>query len=372
MRRRRSAAAGVFWLAAAVASASPSRSPTPNPAAPAIGVLTVGVYEEPPWAMKAADGGWRGLSVDLWKWMAEDLNVQYRFVEAGPNAILEAVSEGRMDLAAGPFAATMERQRILDFTHTYIDASVGIAARRSSERDRWLAVVEALSTPTAIRLYVGVVLLAFLAGTLVWLLERRHNPMFSGRGARGAGSGFWWAWVTTVGVGYGDKVPVTFVGRLIGLVWMFVSLILITSLTAFVTAKLAFAQFGQISGLSSLHNAVSGAVKGSAATELLRRDQIPHRLYDSAPQALEALLAGDVRAVVYGTAALRYLADRDPQKRIEVLPAAVERTGLAFPLPDGSALRTPLNESLRGIMDQPRWQDLQDLYFATQVRPDVP
>ncbi len=106
--------------------------------------------------MKQESGEWRGLTVELWKTLAADLNLPYRFVEAPPYAILEAVGEGRMDLAAGPFAATIEREQLLDFTHAYVVSGVGIAVRRQEGQDRWLAVLEALSTPTALRLYAGV------------------------------------------------------------------------------------------------------------------------------------------------------------------------------------------------------------------------
>ena len=242
------------WLPAAASADS-------TPTAPPAGQLVVGVYEAPPWAMKGDDGEWHGLTVDLWKALAADLDLPYRFVHAAPNDILDAVSEGRMDAAAGPFAATIEREQLLDFTHAYVVSGVGIAVRRRADHDRWLAIVEALSTPTALRLYAAVVVLLFLAGTTLWLLERRRNAMFGGSAAQGLGSGFWWAGVTTVGVGYGDKVPITFWGRLTALLWMFISLILITALTAFVAARLAVAELGEIRGVSSLRNAVSAGIE---------------------------------------------------------------------------------------------------------------
>ncbi len=336
------------------------------PASP-VRELVVGVYEAPPWAMKARDGAWRGLTVDLWKELAADLRLPYRFVEAPPNAILDAVSQGRMDLSAGPFAATIEREQLLDFTHAYIVSGVGVAVRRRADEDRWLAVVEALSTPTALRLYVAVAVLMFLAGAALWLLERRRNAMFSGSTAQGLGSGFWWAGVTTVGVGYGDKVPITFWGRLMALLWMFISLILVTSLTAFVAARLALAELGEIRGVASLRNAVSAGVEGSAATDFLRRQKMPHRLYGSVPEALAALSAGDVEAVVYGAEVLRYDADRDPGRRIEVLPGTLEAMSYAFPLPDGSPLRGPVNAALRRVMAEAHWRDLKDKYLGGEV-----
>lgn len=362
MIRRTAAAAGAFLLAAALLPGTPA-SVTPVP----VRELVVGVYEAPPWAMKGEGGEWTGLTVDLWKALAADLKLPYRFVEGSLGGVLEAVSQGRMDLAAGPFAATIEREQLLDFTHTYVVSGVGIAVRRHGDEDRWLAVLEALSTPTAFRLYAGVAILLFLAGAALWLLERRRNAMFGGSTAQGLGSGFWWAGVTTVGVGYGDKVPITFWGRLMALLWMFISLILVTSLTAFVAARLAVAELGEVRGVTNLRNAVSAGIEGSVSTDFLRREKLPHRLYATAPKAIEALLAGDVKAVVYNGPVLRYYAEHDPGKRIEVLPGILEAMPYAFPLPDGSPLRGPLNAALRREMAEAHWRDLRDRYLGDQA-----
>jgi ABC-type amino acid transport substrate-binding protein len=359
--RRSLAATGALLLAAALSSAAPVSVP-PSPDRE----LVVGVYEAPPWAMKGQDGEWSGLTVDLWKALAADLKLPYRFVEGSLSGVLEAVSRGRMDVAAGPFAATIEREQLLDFTHTYVVSGVGIAIRRQGDQDRWLSVVEALSKPTALWLYAGVAVLLFLAGATLWLLERRHNAMFGGSTAQGLGSGFWWAGVTTVGVGYGDKVPITFWGRLMALLWMFISLILVTSLTAFVAARLAVAELGEVRGVTNLRNAVSAGIEGSVSTDFLRREKLPHRLYATAPKAIEALLAGDVKAVVYNGPVLRYYAEHDPGKRIEVLPGILEAMPYAFPVPDGSPLRGPLNTALRREMAESHWRDLKDKYLGAE------
>jgi polar amino acid transport system substrate-binding protein len=314
--------------------------------------------------MKGPDGQWRGLTVDLWNEVAGNLGLSSRFVEQPPDKILEGIAQGTLDTAAGPFASTMERQELLDFTHDYLSTGVSIAVLRSSQKDRWLAVLEALSTPTALRLYLVVVAATFLAGAALWLLERKRNPMFAGRPLQGVGSGFWWAGVTTVAVGYGDKVPITFWGRLVALFWMFVSLVLITALTAFVTARLAVAEIGRVQGASSLRDSVVGGVEGSASTDWLRREDVPHRLYPTAAAALAALERGDVKAVVYGQATLRYYAARDPDRRYEVIPGALEAQKYAFPLRDGSPLRDPINTRLRRVLAESHWRDLRDRYLS--------
>ena len=359
IRRRLRAAIALAALAASARAAAP----TPTPAGPPA-ELPVGVYQAPPWSMKDEKGEWHGLTVDLWKELAADVGQTYRLVEANPDEILDGIGQGRFATSAAPFAATLEREREVDFSHGYAVAGVSIAVLRMRPEDRWLAVVESLSTPTALRLYAGVLVLVFLAGVAMWLLERRRNAMFAGRPAQGIGSGIWWAGVTTVAVGYGDKVPITFWGRTVALFWMFVSLILVTALTAFVTAKLALAEVGQVQGPASLHSAHVGTVEGSAATSLLQREGITARVYPDGSSGVAGLLSGEITALVYGSDVLRYYADREQRHRIQILPGTLEVLTFAFPLADDSPLRPRLNAALRRVLNETHWQDVRERYLG--------
>jgi voltage-gated potassium channel len=78
--------------------------------------------------------------------------------------------------------------------------------------------------------YLAVVtlLLGLLAGFLVTLVDRRDFPTF--------GDGVWWAIVTLGTVGYGDIVPHTAWGRVVGSVVIVVGVTFIAFLTATVTS----------------------------------------------------------------------------------------------------------------------------------------
>ena len=45
------------------------------------GKLVVGTMDMPPFLIKAGDGHWEGLSIDLWRAVARDLGVEYEFRE---------------------------------------------------------------------------------------------------------------------------------------------------------------------------------------------------------------------------------------------------------------------------------------------------
>ena len=70
--------------------------------------------------------------------------------------------------------------------------------------------------------------LALLAGFIVTLVDRDDFPTF--------GTGLWWAIVTLATVGYGDVVPHTAWGRVIGSVVILIGVTFIAFLTAIVTS----------------------------------------------------------------------------------------------------------------------------------------
>jgi len=292
-------------VSAAAASMAAQASSVAAQTAPAVTAprldreLTVGVFEAPPYSFKSPEGQWRGFSVELWRQVADELKLRYRLVEGSEDAILESLANNRMDVCAGPLAITMDRERVMDFTESYLTSGLSIAVRQRGRLGRLLNLFRALSSSGAAHILGSIVLLAIVFGTGVWLAERRHNAQFPVRPAPGIGSALWFAGVTTSGVGYGDKVPVTLKGRLLATLWMLVSLVLLVFVTASLTATLAVGEYEQVRDVESLRRSRVGVLAGSAGADLVRHNQIPHRLFPSYPRVIEALRDGGVDAALF-------------------------------------------------------------------------
>ena len=124
--------------------------------------------------MKNEAGEWTGISIELWRRIAEDLNVSYEYAEHDLEGMLEAVESG--DAAAGVAATTMtaEREDVLDFTHPFYYAGLGIAV--TPERGGTImSVARRLFSLEFFQAILALTAVLLIVGVAVWLFERRRN-----------------------------------------------------------------------------------------------------------------------------------------------------------------------------------------------------
>jgi polar amino acid transport system substrate-binding protein len=336
-----------------------------QPATSAATTLVVGTKEAPPFAMKAADGTWSGLSIELWRDIAREEGYDFELRETDVPGLITGVSSGQMDLAVAALTITPEREAALDFTHPFHVSGLGIAVPAGGAA-RVLPILSQFLSVRFLRVVIGLAILLFAVAILVWLFERRRNPeQFGGGAVHGIGAGFWWSAVTMTTVGYGDKSPVTVGGRLVALVWMFTALIVISSFTAAITAALTVGSLtGRVRGPDDLADVRVGTVPETTSASYLDWRQLPYASYDSIDDALAALTREEIDAVVYDAPILRYEVRRGFNDQLSVLASTFERQYYGIALPSGSPLREPLNRAVLAHIATPEWQSTLQRYLG--------
>jgi len=319
--------------------------------------LIIGTKEAPPFVIKRSDGGWEGISIELWRHVATKLNLTYEFRERDLKALVDGVADGTLNLGIAALTITPDREARIDFSHPYFSTGLGIAVPARA-RGGWLTVVKRFVSLEFLTVLGFLVLVLLGTGLLVWFFERRRNPdQFGGTTTKGIGSGFWWSAVTMTTVGYGDKAPVTIGGRIVALIWMFVAIIIISSFTAAITSSLTVSKLeGTVKGLEDLPSVRTATARESSSASFLRAQNIPHRDYQTVDEGLSALAEGQTDAFVYDAPLLQYLAKTKYAGEIEVLPATFDPQDYGIAMPSGSPLREPINRVLLEWLRSPEWR----------------
>ena len=335
-------------------------SPTPSAQK-----LIVGVKEAPPFAIKQADNTWSGLSVELWQAIATDLQLSYTWRETDLPGLLQGVADGALDVGVAALTITPERERLLDFTQPFYITGLGIAVPAQPSSGR-LAIVRRIVSRPFLEIIAFLALMLLGVGTVIWLCERRHNPQQFGGGVfHGLRAGVWWAAATMTTVGYGDKSPTTTVGQVVGLLWMFTSIIVAAGVIASMTAALTVAELtSRVRGPEGLADSRVGTVPASTSEAYLRTHRLPYHAYATVLDGLRALATGELDAMVYDAPLLRYLVAKELAGRVTVLPITLERQYYGIALPTGSPWREQIDYVLLEKIRQPAWHDLLYRYLG--------
>lgn len=361
----------LLWIGLLASCGPTAAAPGPaGPAAPAPAVekrdLVVGIHPSPPFVVATDNGGWSGLSVELWRLMAEKAGLSYRFAPMELGQLFDALGDGTIDIAVGALSMTAEREQRLDFSHPYLITGLGIAAPVQPDSPLRAALARLVSHQLGDA--VGLVVLWLLvSGALVWLFERRHNPaMFGGDRIRGIGSGVWWALVTLTTVGYGDKAPITVPGRIVAAIWMIASLVILSSLTAAIASSLTVNTLtSTISGPADLPGKRVATVSASISAVWLRDHGIGFQGYPRLEQALDALENHQVDAVVYDAPILNLALKARGNPDFRLLDHRFEQTFNAFALPQHSPELETLNQAILKTIRGERWRRLRNEFLGT-------
>jgi polar amino acid transport system substrate-binding protein len=315
--------------------------------------------------MKSPDGEWGGISIDLWRRIAEKQNIKYRLHEEETvPGLIDAVATGKVDIAVAALTVTAGREEMLDFTSAFYGTGLGIAVPAGGAAS-WGPVVRALTSFGFLQSVLALVGLALLVGLVVWLLERRHNEEFGGTVTKGLSSSVWWTTVAMTQRGIGNAGPRTVPGRFVAMLWMVGSIIAIAVFTAGITSALTVRQLqGNVHGVTDLSKVRVGAVTGSSTEDTLNRLRIGFQSFPNAKDGLQAIRDGKLDAFVYDRPLLAWTINQDFRSSVQLLDVIFDQQHYAFALPAGSPLRKPVSVAILNEIRSTWWGDTLYRYLG--------
>ena len=313
--------------------------------------LKVGGTGTPPFVTKTGSG-FSGISVDVWREVAEENKLTYELIpQESPDEGIRAVDSEAIDLLVGPISITPRRLAIPDvnFTQPYFFAKAGVLVPKSPPTlFSRLQVFFGRAVISSVVVLIGVLA---AVGTLVWLAERHRNEeAFPKPAVAGISSGMWFALVTLTTVGYGDKAPVTRMGRTITSIWMVMSLIAVSSLTASLasafTLFLSGAADTPITSAKDLAQRRVAVIQGTSGIRLAESGNMNQVAARNLAAAIEMVNQGQVDAMIFDRPAIRYYLKQNPEMKVKLAPFTLAEETYGFAFKTGSQLNTPLDVSI--------------------------
>ena len=348
-------------LLTGAAAAQPVDAPPPAPPA-AAQRLIVGTKPVPPFVVKNPDGSWGGISVALWREVADALKLDYDIREYPLDQLLKGGEHGEIDVLIS-LNITAEREETMDLTHAFFSTGLAIAVS-AEDGPSAMETAGKILTPSFLGTIGAVFGVLVLLGFVMWLFERRDNPdEFEGAG--GLLNGVFWA-IETV-IGYNDPQHKTRRGRFLGIAWAFFGVFLIAGLTARISAELTVDQLSStVSGPGDLPRVKVGTVEKSAGARYCDRRGLSCKVYPDASAALGGIVNGEVTAVVYEAPVLQYVGRTTYPDLVKVLPGTFENHGYGLGLKKDSPLRKPVNVALLRFAASDAWRELLVGYLGPQ------
>ena len=268
--------------------------------------LVVGYNINPPF-IYVENEKLQGINYRMWQKITENDNSFYKFEYHPLDSLLLGLSKGTIDIGLSPLTITGSRIKEIDFSIPYYVSHSSAINRKMSIADKFKSFFSSISIISLLKVLGLLFIILSVFGFLVWIFERKKNEEF-GKGLKGFWNGLWWSAVTMTTVGYGDKSPKTIGGRIIGLIWMFAAIILISSITAGITSSLTVKKLGwNNNDLSSFKDITIGTIAKSATEQKLQNNYWNNlKSYHTIDELLQGLEKNEIQVATHDDPVLRY------------------------------------------------------------------
>ena len=342
-----------------------------DPAEDSATPLTVALAECPPFVI-FENGQYSGLAVLLWDQVGNELGLNWNYAEYSLGDLLKTITDkaqsGLPDVGVSCTSVTSEREKLIDFSHSFNETYTAIAVR---ETTLWSAVTGFFASPQVLKAILIVLGIAIVIGFIFFLLEHRVNKkLFSNNSLLGR-----MLETTIIGLMFVTNGPIRFyrfktlTARTLSTVLTLSSTFLIAAVTAVLASSFTLnAMQTEVRTLDDLRSLQVGALSASTSSAFLTANGIIHQTRPDLDALVIDLDDGKLDAIVSDAAFLKYRINQGKQqgqfKSLTVLPYELEAQNYAFILAENSPLRESINRALLSVRTQRDWRDKIEQYLG--------
>ena len=326
-------------------------------------ILTVDVEITAPCVMHN-DNTYTGFDIELWEEIAQELELDFTYNETDLKGIFTDLVEGNADVAFSCITVTNEREKIVDFSHHYLDSGLRIMVLNKAK----FSLTESLKSfysPRVVKSLTYIGLFVIICGHVFWWVERGHKYI-STKYLPGIFQAYWYVLVTMTTVGYGDIVPRKWVGRVMAFLVMIIGIGFfgwtIAQLSSAITLQTLHSD---ITDHRDLRDRLVATVEGTTSVTALEKIGAVVVPVKSIDQAYKKLIKDEVNAVVFDSPTILYYARNEGVGRVSVVGPLFDIQYYGFLFPEGSALREPVNRALLKLRKNGQYDRIFNKWFGS-------
>jgi polar amino acid transport system substrate-binding protein len=317
------------------------------------------------------DGRRVGFAAELWDQLARETGNEYEIqVVNSAQEIIDAVQNKSADVGVGAISVTSKREEVIDFSQPFYESGlqVLVAGGGGSFADNIVQMIQNLFSLELIGMFLLLLVTMFIISHIVWRYEHKVNSdQWPEDYKAGIWESFWWTLSTLLVGGADNKGPVGVGGRIVAIVWMLLSIVLVSLLTASFTTTLTINTLkGDINGPGDLPGRKVATVKGSTTESWLTTQGATAVPFDDVAKCITALRDGQVQAVVYDAPVLQYESAKLNDEKLQMVGPVFQRQNYAFALQQDSPLREKLNQALLTMHERGIGIELRKKYFGEE------
>ncbi len=326
--------------------------------------LKVGVmFKSKPFSWLSPDGKYYGASVDMWEFIAKEMDWDYEYYKAGPNTngAVKRVGEGDLDVLVGPISTTFERLSFnIEYSRPYFLNFIGGTIKKPDKRNLVFIIGGSLARQLGVLL--PFMIAAFLLVSIIfYVLDNRNNLFDKKKFFKNMGNSMWEAMMVLIQGGLienSDK-PLK---RLVLLLYLIPAIVLFSIVVGTVTSTITMIENEkrqeQFMSTDDIVGKKVAVISGNLSAKLAAKTGAVTIGYDDINATLEAVQKGEAYATVGDFLTLKAAVDGRPDLNLAMTTLNLRNDELAFVFKLNSPYVRAFNEKLLR---------LQDLDFAEAI-----